>query len=267
MKQILLFLLASAMLLAGDYQTITDSEGRTLDCLLLSKNQTSVLVRSRDDRKHRIPLDKLSEQSKILVEQHTYIIPEVLRILRDDSAWTAELRRADPNNGFSHSFEDEPVGRARTSVEKIREENKNREILQEMISVHGRLSEPRLGATSLSLSLAGFVEATARNRHNETIARIIRASFEDNQHSGFSNAINSLNEYLLLDSEEQLFTDLSTFIDKVYEEKGRIWDERMASYKMSYKVSGSFIEAAERLEWSISIAEEHYLQGDQNQSR
>lgn len=68
------------MLIAGDYQTITDSEGRTLDCLLLSKNRTSVLVQSRDDRKHRIPLDKLSEQSKILVEKYTYTIPEVLRM-------------------------------------------------------------------------------------------------------------------------------------------------------------------------------------------
>ena len=136
-----------------------------------------------------------------------------------------------------------------------------------MVSVHGRLSKSRLGATSLSLSLADFVEATARNQHNETIARILRASFEDNQHSGFSNSINSLNEYRLLDSGERLLTDLYVFIDKVYEEKSRIWNERMASYKMSYKVSRSFIEAAKKLERSISISEEQYLQEDQNQSR
>ena len=221
-----------------------------------------MLVQSRDARKHRIPLVELSEQSKILVEQHTYTIPDVFHILTDDSAWTVELKKADPNNGFSNGFEDEPVGRARTTEEKIREENKNREILKELVSVHGKLSESRLGATTLSLSLADFVEATARNRHNETIARIIRASFQDNQHSGFSNAINSLNKYILLDSEEQLFTNLSVFIDKVYEEKGRIQDERMASYKMSYKVSRSFIEVAKKLERSISIAEEQYLQGD-----
>lgn len=240
---------------------LTDTQGRELVCTLLNKNESSVLVSNKSNRKFTIPLINLSQDSTRLISSHKYFIPELLKELKADDALVCEYRMSDRSNGFSHCYTNEIVGPSYNINDQYKKETANVDLLKLLIENHGKTNKKDFSTTELSLSIYGFIKATADNEHSEAVGRIIQGSFNSSPSPTWRDLswrVNRVNELIQTHPNEDISEEISGFFEKVFTEKAEKRAKRLKTQNMSYRASRELVNLAKKLLWRIDSTEEIY---------